>query len=290
MLTRCPQCETLFRVGPDQLEARDGLVRCGRCLKVFKAEDYAYDVPGEIPGETLEAEMEEAFLNDEAESIVLSSDGIAQTELVTERVHTNRATEKDFNASNDELPTLAELLWGKKRSRTRPIFWFFANLFLFLILVAQVAWFFATELSRYPQAEPWVQTFCDYAGCVVLPQRDIGLIELSRTRVTQHPKYENVLMVKGSLINRAPFSQDFPLIEVSLSNRRGETVARRAFAKKNFLTKQNIDEQQMLPNVRFPIEIEFINPEPAATGFEVRLVAAPLPKNTTPNFLKFLDK
>jgi len=286
MLTRCPQCETVFRVGTSQLEARDGLVRCGRCLKVFRAEEFAYDVPGEVRS----PEMGETFLDNDVESIVLSSDGVAQTERVTERVPTNRSDQMDFNESSDDLPTLAELLWGKKRSRTRPIFWIFANLFLFLVLLTQVAWFFATELSRYPQAEPWVQTFCDYAGCVVLPQRDIGLIELSRTRVTQHPKYENVLIVKGSLVNRAPYSQDFPLIEVSLSNRRGETVARRAFGKKNFLTKQNIDEQQMLPNVRFPIEIEFINPEPVATGFEVRLVAPPLPKNTTPNFLKFLDK
>jgi predicted Zn finger-like uncharacterized protein len=286
MLTRCPQCETLFRVGASQLEARDGLVRCGRCLKVFRAEDYAYDVPGEVQ----DPATGEAFIDDEAESIVLSSEGIGQTELVTERVHTNRSGNMDFNESSDDLPTLAELLWGKKRSRTRPIFWFFANLVLMLILLSQVAWFFATELSRYPQTGPWVQMFCEYTGCVVLPQRDIGLIELSRTRVTQHPKYENVLLVKGSLINRAPYSQDFPLIEVSLSNRRGETVARRAFAKKNFLTKQNIDEQQMLPNVRFPIEFEFINPEPAATGFEVRLVAPPLLKNATPNFLKFLGK
>jgi predicted Zn finger-like uncharacterized protein len=286
MLTRCPQCDTLFRVGSDQLRARDGLVRCGRCLKVFKAEEYAYDVPVD----TQEPITEEPFVDEEAESIILSSDDTALTEIITEQVHTNPSSQQDFKDSGTDLPTLAELLWGKKRSRTRPIIWFFANLVLLSILLAQVTWFFATELSRYPQAEPWIQTFCEYAGCVVLPQRDIGLIELSRTRVTQHPRYENVLQVKGSLVNRAPYSQDFPLIEVSLSNRRGETIARRAFVKKNFLTKQNIDEQQMLPNVRFPIEIDFINPEPSATGFEVRLVAPPLPKNTTPNFLKFLDK
>jgi len=285
MLTRCPQCETLFRVGAEQLKARDGLVRCGRCLKVFRAEDYAYDLPGEA-----KSTSGDLYLDEEGESIVLSSDGAAQTEVITERVHTNRTSKNKFSTSSDDLPSLAELLWGKKRSRTRPFIWFLANLLLFLILLGQVTWFFATELSRYPQAGPWVQTFCEYAGCVVLPQRDIGLIELSRTRVTQHPKYENVLKVQGSLINRAPYSQDFPLIEVSLSNRRGETIARRAFAKKYFLTKQNIDETQMLPNVRFPIEIDFINPKPDATGFEVRLVAPPLPKNTTPNFLKILSK
>jgi predicted Zn finger-like uncharacterized protein len=37
MLTRCPNCATTFRVTPDQLKARQGKVRCGRCQAVFNA-------------------------------------------------------------------------------------------------------------------------------------------------------------------------------------------------------------------------------------------------------------
>ncbi|MVW78319.1 DUF3426 domain-containing protein [Bordetella sp. 02P26C-1] len=35
MTTRCPQCGTAFRVVPDQLRVRNGLVRCGECATVF---------------------------------------------------------------------------------------------------------------------------------------------------------------------------------------------------------------------------------------------------------------
>jgi predicted Zn finger-like uncharacterized protein len=35
MVTRCPACGTVFRVGPQQLQAHQGLVRCGRCQHVF---------------------------------------------------------------------------------------------------------------------------------------------------------------------------------------------------------------------------------------------------------------
>jgi len=35
MTTRCPQCGTAFRVVPDQLRVRNGLVRCGACDTVF---------------------------------------------------------------------------------------------------------------------------------------------------------------------------------------------------------------------------------------------------------------
>lgn len=37
MLTRCPACQTTFRVSPEQLAARAGRVRCGHCLNAFNA-------------------------------------------------------------------------------------------------------------------------------------------------------------------------------------------------------------------------------------------------------------
>jgi predicted Zn finger-like uncharacterized protein len=37
MLTQCPNCRTLFRVKPEQLEIADGKVRCSQCNQVFNA-------------------------------------------------------------------------------------------------------------------------------------------------------------------------------------------------------------------------------------------------------------
>lgn len=39
MKTRCPGCQTTFRVTPEQLKARVGKVRCGQCQTVFNALD-----------------------------------------------------------------------------------------------------------------------------------------------------------------------------------------------------------------------------------------------------------
>ena len=38
-ITRCPQCQTYFRLFPEQLEAADGMVRCGTCLAIFNAHE-----------------------------------------------------------------------------------------------------------------------------------------------------------------------------------------------------------------------------------------------------------
>ena len=43
MRTRCPDCQTVFRVTPDQLKARAGKVRCGHCQSVFNALDTLLD-------------------------------------------------------------------------------------------------------------------------------------------------------------------------------------------------------------------------------------------------------
>jgi predicted Zn finger-like uncharacterized protein len=45
MKTRCPECQTIFRVTPEQLKARAGKVRCGQCHAVFNALDHLLDEP-----------------------------------------------------------------------------------------------------------------------------------------------------------------------------------------------------------------------------------------------------
>lgn len=42
-LTRCPACATTFRLTGEQLQARDGKVRCGTCRQVFNAQEHLLD-------------------------------------------------------------------------------------------------------------------------------------------------------------------------------------------------------------------------------------------------------
>ncbi|CAH2774953.1 MAG: Putative transmembrane protein [uncultured Paraburkholderia sp.] len=44
LATRCPFCETVFRLQPTQLALRRGLVRCGQCHEVFDASGSLYDI------------------------------------------------------------------------------------------------------------------------------------------------------------------------------------------------------------------------------------------------------
>lgn len=53
LFTTCPQCRRSFRITPQQLDARQGQVRCGRCQQVFDARKYLQDA--EAPPSSSEA-------------------------------------------------------------------------------------------------------------------------------------------------------------------------------------------------------------------------------------------
>ncbi len=64
-VTRCPKCQTAFRITHDQLQIARGAVRCGSCLHIFKAVDYWVTPPSpETPGPATHHDTNTAEEND----------------------------------------------------------------------------------------------------------------------------------------------------------------------------------------------------------------------------------
>ncbi len=96
IITRCPQCNTAFRVTPNQLSVADGVVRCGSCLAVFKAVDYKTEKQLNT-GDTTNTEStsqtdsnhhdvedevsDDALIEDERESVLNLSDDIYDLDI-----------------------------------------------------------------------------------------------------------------------------------------------------------------------------------------------------------------
>ncbi len=51
MLTRCPACQTVFRLRPEQVQARRGEVRCGHCFNPFNALAHRIGDSAETPSD-----------------------------------------------------------------------------------------------------------------------------------------------------------------------------------------------------------------------------------------------
>lgn len=63
MKTRCPACQTTFRVTPEQLKVRAGDVRCGQCRAVFNALDGLLDDAGPATPSLPQPESMKTFSN-----------------------------------------------------------------------------------------------------------------------------------------------------------------------------------------------------------------------------------
>lgn len=110
MLTRCPSCTTTFRVTPEQVKARHGQVRCGRCQHVFDAIEFLVDAatvntaissarhgePERVVEETAPATIDvstasllvaDATPNESAEATELPPDEPADTSVAEEIAH-----------------------------------------------------------------------------------------------------------------------------------------------------------------------------------------------------------
>ncbi|HUO81989.1 MAG TPA: DUF3426 domain-containing protein [Gammaproteobacteria bacterium] len=87
MYTRCPECNTVFRIARAQLDAADGEVRCGRCNGIFNA---------------LEALIED--LPQRGESASPDVDDEAITDMPDEPVAAGRAADDDEALLEFSLP------------------------------------------------------------------------------------------------------------------------------------------------------------------------------------------
>ncbi|NDY93283.1 zinc-ribbon domain-containing protein, partial [Ideonella livida] len=50
LVTRCPSCDTVFRVVNDQLKVSGGWVRCGQCSEVFNALEGLFELDSPSTG------------------------------------------------------------------------------------------------------------------------------------------------------------------------------------------------------------------------------------------------
>lgn len=101
LVTRCPYCDTSFRVTDEQLRAADGAVRCGACLAVFTATDHLVeDSPPDGDADT-DPPLDET-LADEA-----SDDAEEPEELTADE---DLAAETDEHDIEDDLAELLSAL------------------------------------------------------------------------------------------------------------------------------------------------------------------------------------
>lgn len=165
-----------------------------------------------------------------------------------------------------------EVTWQPKRHRRVPTWlWALGALLLALGLAVQTAYFRFDTLSK---REPWRQLYaaaCPALGCRLPAQVDIAAIQTSNLVVRSHPQTANALMVEAVLLNRAPFDQPFPTLQLRFTDLKNAPVASRRFAPVDYLKGELSGRKLMPAGNPVHIALEIVDPGPEAVNYELRI-------------------
>jgi predicted Zn finger-like uncharacterized protein len=270
MYTRCPQCETVFRVTPQQLQASAGQVRCGKCLEVFDAfAALSAQLPAPEPAASVRTPQS-----------VGATEGVAAGHPAS--ASAGPPSDEDGATSQTEPLTLGEpvpltlpdeLFGAPPVHAARRSLWAGASVLLLVGLAVQATWFFPGELlARLPAADAQVRTFCAWTGCrVALPRLpDQLFIEASDLQMLDPARPSEVLLT-ATIRNRAPLAQAFPLLELTLTDSLNEATARKVFSPEVYLSA-GVDQSRGLgANQEVSLRLYLDTGTVKATGYRLYL-------------------
>lgn len=280
MYTRCPQCQTVFRITATQLKARDGQVRCGRCQNVFQGDRHLVERPErkvERPAGTprKRSNRKPPKTDSTGANAAVPELRTATTATVPAATRADRAVvHRDRAPLPPSIPDEAPaVLLQHQGSRTSALLWGIGSLLLVIALLAQVVVFYGAQLVRaQPALKPAIEQACRTLPCrhrLVIDMRRLDLVE---SAVTPHPRYDRALRVQATLVNRAEYVQPYPLLEVTLLNSQGQVVARRAYKPGEYLPKAQRSSAGLLPQVAVSVKLDITSPGTEASGYEILLL------------------
>jgi predicted Zn finger-like uncharacterized protein len=154
-----------------------------------------------------------------------------------------------------------------QRPRVRRSLWVLVAL-LVLVLAAQVGMRQRAEIAaRWPAAAPLLEMLCDTLGCTLEAPRRLDALTVDSSglaRVEGTPLYR----LQVALRNRAETPALMPAFDLTLTNLRGEIVARRVLRASEFGARL---PEQLAPGAELPIEALLDVGENRIAGYTIEL-------------------
>lgn len=229
LITRCPTCETLFRVVPDQLRVSDGWVRCGQCEEIFDASLHlvapspAEQMPvarSEVQGASIEVSDCSVSCG---ESTEMHPDSNPKDATGTEEGSSDRSAElRDFSFLHENT---SKVIWRKPIMRMTL---FFLGMALLLGLTGQVIWHERDRMATsFPGLKPWLLVFCKPLGCTLSPLQKIESIVIESASFRKIPG--DAYRLNFTLKNTSATALALPAFELTLTDLSDQAVIRRVY-------------------------------------------------------------
>ena len=209
LVTRCPGCGTAFRAQPEQLAAREGQVRCGKCGTVFNGVA------------ALLKRSEPNIPSDTASTVPAAS---AATTAPRSEGPAEIAPEEPLPAFMAERPPPRRALW-----------WTVIALAV-LALAGQAVHHYRNEIAaRWPALHGPLDDACRILECEIRLPRQAKLLSIDAYEVRPDPRREGVIVLNAVIRNRAPFAQEYPALQLTLTDEANRELVSRAILPREYL-------------------------------------------------------
>lgn len=233
--TRCPACETVFKVVPDQLKVSSGWVRCGRCAEVFDAATHMLS--------SADAQVTATTARVPAPAPVAASPSLSRPEArpspAQPPVRPSTSTPASMTpiavgVNFDAVPELSFVRHAKKNAfwqQTHVVRSLLAlSLGLIGLLAFQVVLDQRNQLAAmHPNWQAGLERFCTTMGCVIEPvkQLDALKIESSTFQKIQESPQGDTFALKVTVKSSAAQPLAVPALELTLTDVNDKPVLRR---------------------------------------------------------------
>jgi len=276
MITYCPSCHTHFRVHSEQLAARAGQVRCGKCNRVFDALEHLIEetAPVLAPRPQPEFEIAPADAADVEPAPELASREAPEAGAETPETAVLLESE---NAEPVTIWGASALRFGSVASAepARPMRrwpWLLGALLLLLTLLAQVTYRYRSAVTvLFPETKPYAIALCASLGCELPLPRRIEMMSIEASDLQADTTNPNVMVLSATIRNRAIFNQQHPLLELTLTDTQDQPLVRRVLAPQDYLGKAVSTQAGFAANAEIAIKVFVEGSQVKATGYRLYL-------------------
>ncbi|MDR0439635.1 MAG: zinc-ribbon domain-containing protein [Candidatus Accumulibacter sp.] len=309
MKTRCPDCQTVFRVTPEQIRARAGRVRCGYCQAVFDAidslvdearvepaaspedfasaadpadllpeiriepeiRDAASEIPLFFPADTPAVQEEEGAEAEESRMLPPFDDA------PDERGEPGLAAGRVFPRETSEIHGYSKWAEGfmappivfPVEKPSRRPFWLVAA-GLALALAVQVVFHFRGELAvSMPSLRPVLETLSSVFDGPLPLPRHIEQVSIETSDLQTDAARGSLLVLNTTLRNNAPYGQAYPSLELSLTDTQDLVIARRVFSPGDYLPARAAGDPAFPGNSGVAVRLWIETVDIAAAGYRL---------------------
>jgi predicted Zn finger-like uncharacterized protein len=264
-ITQCPECATRFHISAAQLEAHQGMARCGRCHGVFNAAEYLHD---DAPHPQLSLPIDEPMAVQVEQSPVPATLDFTEQTSNAPPAPATLAEQVEFVEELTDEVTLTS-----RKDRRWP--WQLGSVFLLLLLTAQIAYFFRVEIAaELPATKPVLLQYCELLQCKIPLPKNAEQIRIESSDLQADSQQARLITLHALLHNNATYNQAYPELELTLLDLEEKVISRRVLHPKEYLKTSDEENLGIAANRDASIKLQLDTSDLKPSGYKLFLFYA----------------